>query len=152
MTRASVPLQALFMDRLYNRKAVEANERFKNNLEALNVAKDILIANRQTIIVPGYVTTAIDGGMLDNRSVDWARGQVAIAIRRYPALCGPSPERASPGRGSSSARRRPNRGWPSRCLRFAYDNPFEKEIAALCLRLLGSDQRGQGVDPSAPSM
>src|SRR4051794_3753288 len=35
-------LQALFMERLYARKAVEANERFRNNLDALNNAKNIL--------------------------------------------------------------------------------------------------------------
>jgi hypothetical protein len=130
-------LQALFMDRLYNRKAVEANERFKNNLEALNVAKDILIANRQTIIVPGYVTTAIDGGTLDNRSVDWARGQVAIAIRRYPALCGPTPESGFTWSRLELSPPPPESRLAFEVLRFAYDNPFEKEIAALCLRLLG---------------
>jgi hypothetical protein len=130
-------LQALFMDRLYQRKAQEANERFRNNLAALNVAKDILMANRGTLVVPGYVSQAIDGGVMDYRTADWARGQVAIAIRRNPTLCGPNPDtgftwsrlQLSPPPAESRL--------AFEVLRFAYDDPYEKEIAVLCRRVLG---------------
>ncbi len=130
-------LQALFMERLYQRKALEANQRFANNLGALGAAKDILAANRATIILPGYVSQALDGGVMDDRAADWARGQVAIAIRRNPTLCGPSPEsgftwsrlQLSPPPAESRL--------AFEVLRFAYDDPFEKEIAELCQRLLG---------------
>ena len=67
-------------------------ERFTLQLrmDALNAAKEILMAHRETIVVPGYVSSAINGGVMDERSADWARGQVAVAIRRNPTLCGPN--------------------------------------------------------------
>jgi hypothetical protein len=130
-------LSALFMERLYQRKALEANQRFKNNLSALGAAKDILSTIRTTIVLPGYVSQAIDGGVMDDRSADWARGQVAIALRRNPTLCGPSPEtgftwsrlQLSPPPAESRL--------AFEMLRFAYDDPYEKEIAGLCRRVLG---------------
>jgi hypothetical protein len=130
-------LQALFMERLYHRKATEANERFRNNLEALDSAKNILASHAHDMSVPDYVTGAINGGALDNQTVEWARGQVAIAIRRYPTLCGPSPDvgftwsrlNLSPPPAESRL--------AFEVLRSAYDNPYEKEIALLCRRVLG---------------
>ncbi len=130
-------LQALFMERLYNRKATEANQRFKNNLQALSAAKDILANNRTTIVLPGYVSSALDGGVMDDRSVDWARGQVAIAIRRYPALCGPNPESGFTWSRLELSPPPPESRLAFEMLRFAYDNPYEKEIASLCRRVLG---------------
>jgi len=129
-------LQALFMERLYMRKAQEANERFKNNLAALNVAKDILMANRG-MTVPGYVVQAVDGGVMDYRSADWARGQVAIAIRRYPTLCGPNPETGFTWSRLQLSPPPPESRLAFEMLRFAYDDPYEKEIAVLCRRVLG---------------
>lgn len=134
--RASA-LQALFMERLYQRKALEANQRFRNNLAALGAAKDILTAHRTTLVLPGYVSRALEGGVMDDRTADWARGQVAIAIRRHPTLCGPSPEsrftwsrlQLSPPPAESRL--------AFEVLRFAYDDPFEREISELCERLLG---------------
>lgn len=130
-------LQALFMDRLYQRKAQEANERFKNNLAALNAAKDILSANRTTLVLPGYVSSAIEGGTLDSRSVDWARGQVAIAIRRNPTLCGPTPESGFTWARLKLSPPPPESRLAFEVLRFAYDDPYEREIALLCRRVLG---------------
>jgi hypothetical protein len=130
-------LQALFMDRLYQRKALEANERFRNNLAALSAAKDILSANRTTLIVPGYVSQAIDGGVMDDRSADWARGQVAIAIRRNPTLCGPNPEAGFTWSRLSLSPPPPESRLAFEMLRFAYDDPYEREIAVLCRRIVG---------------
>jgi len=130
-------LQALFMERLYMRKAHEANERFKNNLQALSAAKDIVSANRTTLILPGYVSSAISGGALDDRSVDWARGQVAIAIRRYPTLCGPNAETGFTWSRLKLSPPPPESQLAFEMLRFAYDDPYEKEIATLCRRVLG---------------
>ena len=130
-------LQALFMERLYSRKAQEANERFRNNLDALNSAKNILANNRTTIVLPGYVSSALEGGTLDDRSVDWARGQVAIAIRRYPTLCGPNPESGFTWSRLQLSPPPPESRLAFEMLRFAYDNPYEKEIAQLCRRVLG---------------
>jgi len=130
-------LMALFLERLYHRKALEANERFRNNLDALNIAKDILIANRETIIIPGYVTTAIEGGVMDQRTADWARGQVAIAIRRNPTLCGPSPTSDFTWSRLNLSQPPADSRLAFEVLRFAYDNPYEKEITQLCRRVLG---------------
>jgi hypothetical protein len=130
-------LQALFMDRLYARKAQEANEQFRNNLDALNSAKDILKAMPSTVVVPAYVSGAIQGGSLDDRSVEWARGQVAIAIRRYPTLCGPNPDTGFTWARLQLSPPPPESRLAFEVLRFAYDNPYEKEIAQLCRRVLG---------------
>lgn len=128
-------LQALFMERLYNRKALEANQRYRNNLEALNSAKNILASN--AMAVPNYVTIAVNNGALDNQSVDWARGQVAIAVRRYPTLCGPSPDVGFTWSRLNLSPPPPESRLAFEMLRFAYDNPYEKEIALLCRRVLG---------------
>jgi hypothetical protein len=130
-------LQALFMERLYQRKALEANQRFANNLAALGAARDILASNRTTIVLPGYVSHAISGGVMDDRTADWARGQVAIAIRRSPTLCGPNPESGFTWSRLQLSPPPPESRLAFEVLRFAYDDPFEKEIAGLCQRLLG---------------
>jgi hypothetical protein len=130
-------LSALFMERLYQRKALEANQRFKNNLSALGAAKDILSSIRTTIVLPGYVSQAIDGGVMDDRSADWARGQVAIALRRNPTLCGPSPESGFTWSRLQLSPPPPESRLAFEMLRFAYDDPYEKEIASLCRRVLG---------------
>jgi hypothetical protein len=130
-------LQALFMERLYQRKAEEANQRFRNNLEALGAAKDILNTHRTTLVLPGYVSHAVDDGVLDDRSVDWARGQVAIAIRRNPTLCGTNPDGGFTWSRLQLSPPPPESRLAFEMLRFAYDNPYEKEIATLCRRVLG---------------
>jgi hypothetical protein len=130
-------LQALFLERLYQRKAIEANQRFKNNLSALGAAKDILSNIRTTIVLPGYVSQAVDGGVMDDRSADWARGQVAIAIRRNPTLCGPNPDSGFTWSRLQLSPPPPESRLAFEMLRFAYDDPYEKEIAGLCRRVLG---------------
>lgn len=133
----SSALQALFLERLYERKAREASERFKNNLSALGAAKDILGANRTTIILPGYVSQAIDAGVMDDRTADWARGQAAMAIRRNPTLCGPAPAAGFTWSRLNLSRPPPESRLAFELLRFAYDDPYERELAALCRRSLG---------------
>lgn len=129
-------LSALFLERLYQRKADEASERYRKNLQALAAAKDIFAANRTTIIVPGYVASAIDGGSLDSRTVDWARGQAALALRHDRNLCS-----SSPGRWDFTWSRLnlypppPQSKLAFEMLRFAYDNPYEAELSALCRRI-----------------
>lgn len=129
-------LSALFLERLYQRKADEASERYRKNLQALAAAKDIFAANRTTIILPGYVASAIDNGSLDGRSVDWARGQAAIALRQDRNLCS-----SGPGRWDFTWARLnlypppPQSKLAFEVLRFAYDNPYEAELSALCRRI-----------------
>jgi hypothetical protein len=129
-------LSALFLERLYQRKADEASERYRKNLEALAAAKDIFAANRTTIILPGYVSSAIEGGPLDSRTVDWARGQAALALRHDRKLCS-----SAPGRWDFTWARLnlypppPQSKLAFEMLRFAYDNPYEAELTALCRRI-----------------
>jgi hypothetical protein len=130
-------LSALFLERLYQRKALEANQRFASNLSALGAAKDILSGIRTTIVLPGYVSQAVDGGVMDDRSADWARGQVAIALRRNPTLCGPSAKSGFTWSRLSLSPPPPESRLAFELLRFAYDDPYEKEIDDLCRRVLG---------------
>jgi hypothetical protein len=129
-------LQAMFMERLYQRKADEATDRFKKNLEALNVAKEILKTNRSAIVLPGYVLTALDAGTPDARTVDWARGQVALALRHSPSLCGEKGKAGFTWARLQLSPPPPQSRLAFEVLRFAYDNPYEREISALCERVV----------------
>lgn len=129
-------LQALFLERLYQRKADEATERFKKNLQALGAAKEILKSNRTTLVLPSYVSNAIDSGTLDAETVAWARGQVALTLRKQRDLCG-SP--AAPGFKWSLLELSPppvKSRLAFQVLRFAYDDPYESELSALCQRVV----------------
>jgi hypothetical protein len=128
-------LSALFLERLYQRKADEAAERFKKNLQALSAAKDILATNRTTIILPGYVSTAIDGGSLDTRTVDWARGQAALALRHDRKLCGVGARSEFRWSLLNLHPPPPQSKLAFEVLRFAYDDPYEAELTALCRRI-----------------
>ncbi len=132
-----VALEALFMERLYARKAEEANERFKKNLEALASAKDILQANRTTVVVPSYVSQVIYGGQLGARTVDWARGQIVLSIRNDPSLCGTADNRDFTWSRLNLSKPSPQARLAFEMLRFAYDNPYERQISSLCRRILG---------------
>ena len=74
---------------------------------------------------------------MDVRTADWARGQVAIAIRRNPTLCGPNPETGFTWSRLQLSPPPPESRLAFEVLRFAYDDPYEKEIAALCRRVTG---------------
>jgi hypothetical protein len=130
-------LSALFLERLYQRKADEAAERYRKNLEALGAAKDILAANRTTIILPGYVASAIDGGALDSRTVDWARGQAALALRHDRKLCGMGGRSEFRWAQMNLHPPPPQSKLAFEMLRFAYDDPYEAELTALCRRIYG---------------
>lgn len=125
-------LQALFIDRLYQRKSDEAADRFKNNLQALNAAKDLLSNNRTVIIVPSFVSSAVQAGTLDPRTVAWARGEVALALRRQQDLCG---DGRSSFTWSLTQLSPPKSRLAFHILRAAYDDPYQDQIRALCSRI-----------------
>lgn len=131
-------LSALFLERLYQRKANEASERYRRNLEALAAAKDIFSQNRTVIVVPPYVGAALDSGSLDARTVDWARGQAAIALRRNRQLCGEGPKSGFRWAQLELHAPPPQSRLAFEILRFAYDDPYQAELTALCQRLYGS--------------
>jgi hypothetical protein len=130
-------LSALFLERLYQRKADEASERYRKNLQALGSVKDILAANRTTIILPGYVASSIQGGTLDSRTVDWARGQAALALRHDRKLCGAGPRSEFSWAQMNLHPPPPQSKLAFEMLRFAYDDPYEAELTALCRRIYG---------------
>lgn len=126
-------LQALFIDRLYQRKADEAVERFKNNLQALDAAKNVLQSNRTVIVVPAFVSAAVDSGSLDGRTVDWARAEVALALRRQRDLCGDGRTAFTWSMAQLSP---PKSRLAFHILHAAYDDPYQDQIRALCRRVM----------------
>ena len=120
-----------FIELLYQRKLRDATEHLKKNIAALNEAKGIvpLVAAGQ---VPDGVLTAVKGGELSPEAIWWARGEVASALHRYPALCGPTP--FGWGRLASGDYAAPSRLAFS-YLRYAYSDPFLAEVQRLCSRL-----------------
>ncbi len=126
-------LQALFIDRLYQRKADEAAERFKNNLEALNAAKDVLKNNSTVLVLPGFVTSALNAGALDARTVAWARAEVALSVRRQRGLCGDARSAFTWSLVNLSP---PKSQLAFHILRSAYDDPYQDQIRALCQRVV----------------
>jgi hypothetical protein len=129
-------LQALFIDRLYQRKAEQATEQFKKNIEALNAARDILTTNRGVLVLPGFVTSALDGGVIDAQTAGWARGQAALALHRNRGLCGNATQKTFTWSLLALSPPEPKAQLAFQVLRFAYDEPYEKEIAALCQRIV----------------
>jgi hypothetical protein len=120
-----------FIELLYQRKLRDATEHLKRNIAALNEAKGIvpLVAAGQ---VPEAVLTSVKGGELSPEAIWWARGEVASALHRYPALCGPAPfgwGRLASGDYAASSR------LAFSYLRYAYSDPFQSEVQRLCGRL-----------------
>ncbi len=126
-------LQALFIDRLYQRKADEAAERFKNNLQALSAAKDVLKNNQTVLVIPSFVSSAVNGGALDARTVAWARAEVALTLRRQRALCGDAQSAFTWSMASLSP---PQSQLAFHILRSAYDDPYQDQIRSLCQRVV----------------
>jgi hypothetical protein len=78
-----------------------------------------------------YVQIAAQGGTLDPAALRWARGQVALTLRSRQTACqgGFSWAVLNSGDWSSDDR------FAFAYLRYAYDDPFQNEISALCQRM-----------------
>ena len=122
-------LRKRFIEVTYQRKQREATENLKRNVAALNDAKNLLPA-LVAGAVPPYVVTAVQSGTASTDALLWARGEVALALRQYPALCtgGFAWNRLSGGDYAPKAR------LAFSYLRYAYDDPFQTEVRALCAR------------------
>jgi hypothetical protein len=122
-------LHARFLELLYGRKEKEASESLKRNLAALREVKDIIATGAAG--VPMFVQIAAQGGALDPAALRWARGQVAMSLRGRPPACqGPfSWSALDSGDWSTDTR------FAFLYLRYAYDDPFQDEVTALCQRL-----------------
>jgi hypothetical protein len=119
-----------FLELVYMRKQREATENLKRNVAALNEAKNLLPGIASGLIPP-YVVSAVQGGLTTTDALLWARGEVALALRQYPALCAGGPfswNRLSGGDYAPRAR------LAFSYLRFAYDDPFQAEVQGLCTR------------------
>jgi hypothetical protein len=126
-------LRTRFLELLYQRKQHEATENLRRNIGALNEAKNLLPALAAGM-VPPFVTSAVQGGLTSPEALWWARGEVALALRRYPALCSPTPFAWNRLTGGDYA---PTTRLAFSYLRFAYDDPFQGEVRTLCSRQSG---------------
>jgi len=97
-------IRTRFLELLYQRKLAESTENLKRNLKALAEAKALLPALAPGG-VPAFVVSAIEGGTPSSEAFLWARGEVAVSLRQYPALCGPSPFSWSRRRGRTRSAR-----------------------------------------------
>lgn len=119
-------LCARFLELVYRRRAEQSLELLKKNAQALAAAKDLLMLS--SVQVPPYVRIAIQSGDTNRSVLDWAQGQVAVAVRTQPSVCGSAFTWNSVSGG----------GWPQTTqvalnyLRYAYDDPFAQQVQALC--------------------
>jgi hypothetical protein len=119
-----------FLELLYTRKQHEATENMKRNIVALNEAKNIL-PTLAAGLVPPYVVSAVQGGLTSTDALLWARGEVALALRQYPALCTGGPFGWARLGGGDYA---PKARLAFTYLRYAYGDPFQTDIRDLCTR------------------
>ena len=115
-----------FIERVYDRKAEEATQQLKRNLEALNAAKELLSANPS--VVPMYVRVAIQSGETSVDALQWARGQLALGVNENPAACGQLPQWEPFAQSQWSL--------PTRLalhyLHYAYDDGLTAAVRSLC--------------------
>jgi hypothetical protein len=123
-------LRKRFLELVYMRKQRDATENLKRNAAALKDAK-LILPTITAGLVPPYVVTAVQGGLTTPDALLWARGEAALAVRQYPALCAGGPfswNRLSGGDYAPKAR------LAFSYLRYAYDDPFLSEVQGLCSR------------------
>ena len=91
--------------------------------------KDLIAAGATG--VPMFVQIAAQGGTLDPAALRWARGQVAVSLHQRVAVCksGFSWSALDSGDWPTDAR------FAFAYLHYAYDDPFQDEVAALCQRM-----------------
>ncbi|HEX7672365.1 MAG TPA: hypothetical protein VF395_22380 [Polyangiaceae bacterium] len=122
-------LRQRFLELLYQRKQDEATTRMTHNLKALSDAK-VLLPSVGAGMVPPYMMSAVQGGLVSPEALLWSRGEVALAVRNYPALCGAPFTWGQLSTGSFPPATRLAFSY----LHFAYDDPFQSEVRGLCTR------------------
>src|SRR4029078_3613851 len=108
----------------------DATENLKRNAAALKDAK-LILPTITAGLVPPYVVSAVQGGLTTPDPLLWARGEAALAVRQYPALCAGGPFSWS---RLSSGDYAPKSRLAFSYLRYAYDDPFLSEVQGLCAR------------------
>ena len=93
-------------------------------------------------MVPPYVVTAVQGGMTSTDALLWARGEVALALRQYPALCAGGPFGWGRLAGGDYA---PKARLAFSYLHFAYDDSSKRVVIQV------RDTNGNVLDTIPPS-
>jgi len=130
LDRDSAEIHALsqrFFELVYKRKAIDANEQLKRNLEALKGAKELLMSPGAATI-PAFVRVSISGGNPSNDVVEWALGQIALTVRNQPVLC------STPFTWASvTANLGPNSQIAFNIARYQYSDAFASQVQGLCV-------------------
>jgi hypothetical protein len=120
-------LSQRFFELVYKRKALDANEQLKRNLEVLKGAKELLMT-ASAATVPAFVRVSISGGNPSKDVVEWALGQIALSVRSQPALC------SAPFTWASvTADLGPNSQVAFSVARYQYSDSFASQVQALCI-------------------
>lgn len=126
-------LEMRFLEQFFLRKDLEATERFRRNLKALDEAKNVLAAlAAQPQAIPIWVHNGIDEGTLNSRLVNWARGQAILGLRGTPSLCG---NRFKWPNASSGLPASQQLGF--HYLRYAYGDSYSTNLSGVCKKVSG---------------
>ncbi len=79
-------ISARFWELLYGRKQEESREKMGKNLQALDEARELLKSAGDAAI-PFYVQAAVNSGVLDAQSLEWASLRLIRALRTDTVIC-----------------------------------------------------------------
>lgn len=122
-----VGVRGRFWELLYARKLDEATERLGKNLQALSQAQETLKVMGDAAI-PIYIQAAVNSGVMDRRSLEWASLRLIRALRSAPAVCA----------AGFSWEKVPSYGWSSdavlaaQYVYFAYGSGHSAAVQAAC--------------------
>lgn len=129
LDRGNAEIRALnqrFFELVYRRKAVEANEQLKRNLEALSSAKELLQAPGAAGI-PSFVRATLSSGAPTGDVIEWALGRVALTVHEQPSMCSKPFTWDSVSIGLSADSR-----VAFSVARYQYNDGFPAQVQALC--------------------
>lgn len=122
-------LKLRFWEVWQTQRSLQATQNLARNLKALDETKELLRTAGATSI-PLFAQIGISSGLVDERTVEWARWQMLDGFRKHPAAC---------ANGFSWA------GMPDYLsveqqiaggyLRFAYGDPFAQVLNDMCQRV-----------------
>ncbi len=122
-------ISARFWELMYGRKQDEATERLSKNLQALDEARELLKTAGDAAI-PLYVQAAVNSGVLDARSLEWASLRLISALRTQTIICqqgfdwGHLPSYPLPADARVAAH----------YLHYGYGDAYARDVTTACLR------------------
>jgi hypothetical protein len=116
-----------------NRQASDRAEQLGKNLKALEQAQRVL-QTASLATLPLFAQVGINDGSLSPRLLEWARWQMLDGFRQSPELCpaGGFGWSAVPGAPFS-----PETRAAAHYLRYAYGDPYQQVLGAMCTRVRG---------------